>query len=100
MVSVDTAGQIEVWDPDTLQLPAGARFKYKSDTDLYDLAKCKATALSLDLSPDGELFACICTDKQVLGHLLGLAFSAARCPRFRARFRARMTCAGRGRWCE
>jgi hypothetical protein len=41
VISVDGKGIIEYWDGDTL-LPLASpevAFRYKSDTDLYDLAK-------------------------------------------------------------
>lgn len=65
VISVDSKGLIEMWDPETLAAPTGVSYKYKSDTDLYELAKSKTTALSIDVSPDGELFACVCADKFV-----------------------------------
>mmetsp|Transcript_52755 Transcript_52755/g.128841 ORF Transcript_52755/g.128841 Transcript_52755/m.128841 type:complete len:621 (+) Transcript_52755:164-2026(+) len=65
VISTDARGLLEIWDPDTHKQPAAASFKYKSDTDLYELAKSKTTAMSLDVSPDGELFACLCADKHV-----------------------------------
>ncbi|KAJ1482074.1 hypothetical protein T484DRAFT_1805317, partial [Baffinella frigidus] len=58
-------GLIEFWSPATLKPPDGVSYKYKSETDLYDLAKAKTTAYSIDISPDGQLFACMCADKQV-----------------------------------
>lgn len=65
VISVDQKGLIEMWDADTLGAPEGVTYKYKSDTDLYELAKGKTTAYSVDISPDGELFACVCADKLV-----------------------------------
>ena len=56
---------LEFWSPSTLKTPEGVTYKYKSETDLYELAKNKTTALSIDISPDGQLFACMCADKQV-----------------------------------
>jgi hypothetical protein len=41
VVSIDAKGVIEYWDGDTLQ-PLSApdvQFRYKGDTDLFDLAK-------------------------------------------------------------
>ena len=65
VISTDTKGMIEMWDVISHKLPAGVRFQFKSQTDLYDLAKCKTKAYSLDLSPDGEIFACVCGDQQI-----------------------------------
>ena len=71
LVSTDSKGILELWDVDTHKQPAAAGFKYKSDTDLYELAKNKTRALSLDVSPDGSLFACVCADQQIrLWHCL------------------------------
>ena len=41
VISVDSKGIIEYWDGDTLNPLASpdVAFRYKSDTDLYDLAK-------------------------------------------------------------
>jgi peptidylprolyl isomerase domain and WD repeat-containing protein 1 len=44
------------------RLPASARFEFKSETDLYALAKAKATPLSLAFSADGHAFATTSTD--------------------------------------
>ncbi len=65
VISCDAKGLLEIWDPDTQNVPASATFKYKSDTDLYELAKSKTTAHSINISPDGELFVCMCADKMV-----------------------------------
>uniref|UniRef100_A0A7S4NGL0 peptidylprolyl isomerase n=2 Tax=Guillardia theta TaxID=55529 RepID=A0A7S4NGL0_GUITH len=65
VISTDKKGIIEMWDPDTLQIPSGVKFRFKSDTDLYELAKTRSFAYSLDLSPDGDLVAAMCSDKQV-----------------------------------
>ncbi|CEM11716.1 unnamed protein product [Vitrella brassicaformis CCMP3155] len=68
VVSADKSGGLEMWDPDTLQLPTPAstggriQFTLKSDTDLFELLKSKTHALSLTVSPDGNLFACLCED--------------------------------------
>lgn len=64
-ISTDDKGLLELWSPATLQDPAGVAYRYKSETDLYELAKAKTVALSIDVSPDGQLFACMCADKQV-----------------------------------
>lgn len=41
VVSVDAKGVIEYWDGDTLQPLSDpeVKFRYKGDTDLFDLAK-------------------------------------------------------------
>lgn len=57
-------GMIEYWSPsEGLTLPADAvSFSSKLDTDLYALAKAKATPRSLDFSPDGSQFAVVASD--------------------------------------
>lgn len=47
------------------RLPASAQFAFKSETDLYALAKEKAVALSLAFSPDGSSFVTTSTDWKV-----------------------------------
>ena len=41
------------------------QYKFKTDTDLYELAKCKTHAISMSVSPDGKLFACMSPDRRV-----------------------------------
>ena len=40
-------------------------FRYKTDTDLYAIAKARAAPTSLAISPDGEHFAVGATDFKV-----------------------------------
>ena len=49
VVSTDSAGMLEIWDPTTLTLPHSVTFKFKSDTGLYDLAKAKTTGRSIEV---------------------------------------------------
>ena len=70
VVSIDARGVIEYWrlDVDTgLQgFPKDAcGFRYKTDTHLFELAKKKCTAVSLTMSPDENLFACVCSDARI-----------------------------------
>ena len=44
MISTDAKGIIEMWDIDTYKAPARVIYKFKSDTDLYELAKNKTHA--------------------------------------------------------
>lgn len=65
-ISVDTTGMIEYWNVDSFQLPSEKLlFKHKIETDLYDLAKCKAVPYNVSISPNGLLFAIISSDKQI-----------------------------------
>jgi peptidylprolyl isomerase domain and WD repeat-containing protein 1 len=58
---------IEYWDVDTFQQPTvesrKISFHYKSDTDLYDLAKSKTVPCVLSVSPLGDQFAVTSRDK-------------------------------------
>eukprot|EP00618_Florenciella_parvula_P001443 CAMPEP_0119485350 /NCGR_PEP_ID=MMETSP1344-20130328/12081_1 /TAXON_ID=236787 /ORGANISM="Florenciella parvula, Strain CCMP2471" /LENGTH=521 /DNA_ID=CAMNT_0007520015 /DNA_START=27 /DNA_END=1592 /DNA_ORIENTATION=+ len=72
VISCDEKGVLEYWpstplnvsEPHTLAKGA-VSFKYKMDTDLYDLAKAKTKPCSLSTSPDGARFAILAADKQV-----------------------------------
>mmetsp|Transcript_21447 Transcript_21447/g.27271 ORF Transcript_21447/g.27271 Transcript_21447/m.27271 type:complete len:607 (-) Transcript_21447:39-1859(-) len=66
VISIDTSGVIEYWDPETKKIPSNnVKFKFKSETHLYELAKQKALAISLTVSPNGEFFGCVGSDRQV-----------------------------------
>ncbi|KAG2490973.1 hypothetical protein HYH03_010647 [Edaphochlamys debaryana] len=67
VISTDTKGLIEYWCGTSYGHPDGGRLAWSSklDTDLFDLAKAKATAKSLEVSPDGQQFALVCSDKRV-----------------------------------
>ncbi|CAI5996884.1 unnamed protein product [Closterium sp. NIES-64] len=66
VVSTDASGMIEYWSADTYTFPAASvRFKYKTDTDLYALAKAKTTAPSLEISPEGCQFATVSPDRRI-----------------------------------
>lgn len=60
------SGVLEYWGAqDYGRPPAGAvRFKFKMDTDLYDLAKAKTRPCSITFSPDGKSMAVTARDKQ------------------------------------
>ena len=61
------AGLIEYWDIHDHKFPEGAvKFLYKTETDLFALAKAKTRAGSLSVSPDGSQFAMFCADRLVL----------------------------------
>jgi len=65
MISADARGVIEYWTVEESTMPAGLQFRYKTDTDLYAIAKCKSTPTSLSISPDGEHFAITSSDLKV-----------------------------------
>ncbi|KAH9297785.1 hypothetical protein KI387_029467, partial [Taxus chinensis] len=50
VISADSKGLIEYWSPETLKFPdKGVEFKFKTDTNLYDLAKAKTTVSALEV---------------------------------------------------
>eukprot|EP00927_Polykrikos_kofoidii_P032006 TRINITY_DN27395_c0_g1_i2.p1 TRINITY_DN27395_c0_g1~~TRINITY_DN27395_c0_g1_i2.p1 ORF type:complete len:720 (-),score=160.89 TRINITY_DN27395_c0_g1_i2:121-2280(-) len=68
VLSADRSGALELWDPDTLQMPTRKthkgrlRFSFKSDTHLYELMKNQTFAISMSLSPDSSMFVATCED--------------------------------------
>ncbi|KAJ3179601.1 Peptidyl-prolyl cis-trans isomerase cyp15 [Geranomyces variabilis] len=61
VVSVDTGGMMEYWQPDAVEgfnapAPPAVSWQYKSDTDLYEFKKAKAAPTSLMFSPTFERF--------------------------------------------
>ncbi|OQR90485.1 peptidylprolyl isomerase domain and WD repeat-containing protein 1 [Thraustotheca clavata] len=60
VISGDRKGMLEYWSPDTYAVPAKAKngisFKFKSETDLYELAKNKTYACSIDIAINGKDF--------------------------------------------
>ncbi|KAJ1439100.1 hypothetical protein B484DRAFT_415909 [Ochromonadaceae sp. CCMP2298] len=67
VISADKRGMIEYWDCSDFTQPGADRvsFTLKSDTDLYDLAKCKAQPLCVCVAPTGMIFATYSSDKQI-----------------------------------
>lgn len=65
LVSADKSGMLEVWDPDTLEMPSTVSFQMKSETHLYEMLKNKTYVLSLTVSPDGSVFAAVCNDGRI-----------------------------------
>jgi len=61
-------GGLELWDPDTLQMPNSKnrrgrlKFSLKSETHLYELLKNQTFAISVNISGDGQLFVATCED--------------------------------------
>jgi len=80
VLSADRKGGLELWDPDTLQMPTSKtrrgklKFAFKSDTHLYELVKNQTFAISLAVSGDGQLFVATCED----GRLRIFRFSTAK----------------------
>lgn len=71
VVSADAKGVIDVWSADPAHgfgapLPsAGLTYEFKSETDLYDVAKARAVPLSLAVAPTGLTFAVLASDHKV-----------------------------------
>jgi len=67
-LSADHSGALELWDPDTMQMPTAKtrpgslKFSFKSETSLYELLKNQTFAISLAVSSDGSMFAMVCED--------------------------------------
>jgi peptidylprolyl isomerase domain and WD repeat-containing protein 1 len=67
-LSADKNGALELWAPDTLELPTREtrpgrlKFDIKSETHLYELMKNQTYAISLSVSPDGAMFMAVCED--------------------------------------
>ena len=61
------SGMIEYWSASNYQFPSRlVAFQYKTETDLFALAKAKTVARSLEISPDGAQFVCFCSDRYAL----------------------------------
>ena len=56
---------IEYWSGDTYVHPQNVSFEYKTDTDLYEFAKNGTTPISIDFSPNYQLFATIGRDRKI-----------------------------------
>ncbi|XP_062870675.1 peptidylprolyl isomerase domain and WD repeat-containing protein 1 [Trichomycterus rosablanca] len=67
IVSADRAGMIEYWTglPSDFKFPRQVEWEYKTDTDLYEFAKCKTYSTSLAFSHDGKKMATIAADRKV-----------------------------------
>lgn len=59
VISADSSGMIEYWQPkDTYEKPENV-FKMKSTTNLFDFKKAKSAPCSITISPSGNQFATI-----------------------------------------
>lgn len=66
-ISTDSQGMIELWSGQEggYKFPDSVKFKFKTDTDLYELAKNKTFAQSVAISPNGAFFACLTANRKV-----------------------------------
>lgn len=66
VISADDKGIIEYWNPDNLQFPKdGVLFKLKSDTNLFEIVKCKTTVSTIEISPDCKQFSITSPDRRI-----------------------------------
>ncbi|XP_066507276.1 peptidylprolyl isomerase domain and WD repeat-containing protein 1 [Hoplias malabaricus] len=67
IVSADKAGMLEYWTglPSEFKFPRQVDWVFKTDTDLYEFAKCKTYPTSLAFSSDGKKMATMATDRKV-----------------------------------
>ncbi|KAL3518503.1 hypothetical protein ACH5RR_021092 [Cinchona calisaya] len=66
VISADDKGIIEYWNPTTLKFPEnGVGFRLKSDTNLFEIVKCKTTASTVEVSPDGMQFSITSPDRRI-----------------------------------
>lgn len=67
VVSADKTGMLEYWTGPQLDyaFPRNVAWKYKTDTDLYEFARCRTCPTALTFSPDGSRIATIALDRKV-----------------------------------
>ncbi|XP_050185783.1 peptidylprolyl isomerase domain and WD repeat-containing protein 1 [Myiozetetes cayanensis] len=67
VVSSGKSGMIEYWTgtPHEYKFPKNVNWEYKTDTDLYEFAKCKAYPSSISFSSDGKKMATLGSDRKV-----------------------------------
>jgi peptidylprolyl isomerase domain and WD repeat-containing protein 1 len=68
VLSVDTKAMIEYWTgPKTeYQFPKNISFSSKLDTDLFEFVQNKLTLYNLTISPNGQHFATLTSDRRVI----------------------------------
>ena len=67
VVTTDQEGNIEIWDPETCELPTDGRLSFEmlSETDYYSLATDETFALSMEFSKDWQLLAVYARDCKI-----------------------------------
>ncbi|KAJ0020764.1 hypothetical protein Pint_31942 [Pistacia integerrima] len=66
VISADAQGIIEYWNPTTLQFPESeVNFRLKSDTNLFEIVKCKTSVSAIEVSPDGKQFSITSPDRRI-----------------------------------
>ncbi|XP_013401438.1 peptidylprolyl isomerase domain and WD repeat-containing protein 1-like isoform X2 [Lingula anatina] len=66
-VSADESGMVEYWTgpKSDYNFPKNVSWEYKTDTDLYEFAKCQTVPTGVTFSPNGKLMATIAKDRKV-----------------------------------
>lgn len=66
VVSADAKGTLHCWSAEApFGAPTGTKYRYKMDTDLFELAKKKSQPRSLAVSPNGRKFVVASHDSQI-----------------------------------
>lgn len=66
VISGDTRGVLEYWrGEEDVDMMEGVRFRLKTETDLYAIAKSKSIPCSIAVSDDGALFAVATLDRHI-----------------------------------
>ncbi|EEC84023.1 hypothetical protein OsI_30243 [Oryza sativa Indica Group] len=66
VISADAKGLLEYWSPSTLKFPEDAvNFRLKTDTNLFEIAKCKTSVSAIEMSNDGTQFVVTSPDRRI-----------------------------------
>nr|CAB3481721.1 unnamed protein product [Digitaria exilis]CAB3483798.1 unnamed protein product [Digitaria exilis] len=66
VISADAKGLLEYWFPSTLEFPEHeVKFRLKSDTNLFEIAKCKTSVSAIEVSNDGSQFVVTSPDRRI-----------------------------------
>ncbi|KAJ4775642.1 Peptidyl-prolyl cis-trans isomerase-like 1 [Rhynchospora pubera] len=66
VISADAKGLLEYWSPSDLKFPEDVvKFKLKTDTNLFEIVKCKTTVSAIEASGDGNQFAITSPDRRI-----------------------------------
>ncbi|GJN04253.1 hypothetical protein PR202_ga21784 [Eleusine coracana subsp. coracana] len=66
VISADAKGLLEYWSPSTLKFPEDVvRFLLKTDTNLFEIAKCKTSVSAIEVSNDGGQFVVTSPDRRI-----------------------------------
>lgn len=67
VISIDDSGMIEYWSGGKKEFRAAenVKFKFKTETDLYEFVKAKTVPVSLAINPKGNMFATFGEDRRI-----------------------------------